>query len=93
MTPITTQQAPPIDRAGVKRLMAAVLNDALAVIEHRDGPQRRKLVRETEEWFASDDVTWPFSFRNVCAVLGVDPAGVRRVVERHPHGRAPALAA
>jgi hypothetical protein len=93
MTTSTTKQATPIDRAGTKRLMAAVLNDALAVIEQRGGRERRKVMRETEDWFASDDVTWPFSFRNVCAVLGVDPFAVRRVVRRHLDGRPHALAA
>jgi len=63
-----------------KRLMLAVLEDAvktfqdsLATVNHR----RPRLLREVEEWFASTDVTWPFSFENVCTVLGIDPDSLR----------------
>jgi hypothetical protein len=70
-----------------KRLMAAVLNDALDVVGAPGGRHRRKLVRATYAWFASDDTEWPFSFRNICAVLGIDPFALREVVGRHAHGR------
>jgi hypothetical protein len=33
--------------------------------------------REVDAWFASDDRQWPFSFRNVCRALGLDPDDVR----------------
>ena len=69
-----------------KRLMAAVLNDALDVVAHPE-PNRNGLVRQTYAWFASDDVDWPFSFRNICVVLGIDPLTVRAVVSRHHRPR------
>jgi hypothetical protein len=33
--------------------------------------------REVDEWFGSDDRTWPLSFLNVCKALGLDPAELR----------------
>lgn len=63
-----------------QRLMAAVLEDALAI--RRRGPRAtgrraRPLYAEVRRWFASDDVTWPFSFVNVCQGLGLEPTVVR----------------
>ncbi len=77
------------DHDGVKRLMAAVLDDALAVVK-RDGGRRdrRQLVRETREWFASDDIASPFTFLNVCAVLDVDADAMRETVRHYDHALA-----
>ncbi len=62
-----------------KRLMLAVLEDALDVyFRYRGHRRNRRLFRETEAWFFSDDTDWPFAYRNVCAVLGVDPVWLRR---------------
>jgi hypothetical protein len=69
-----------------KRLMAAVLNDALDVVAHPE-TNPKGLVRQTYAWFASDDGDFTFSFRNVCAVLGIDPLSVRAVVARHDRPR------
>ena len=30
--------------------------------------------RETEQWFFRDDYQWPFSFVNICSVLGLIPS-------------------
>ncbi len=62
------------------RLMLAVLEDALNIIREparhvRAG--RRRLVRETIDWVLSDDVAWPFSFRNVCEALNIDERRLR----------------
>lgn len=51
--------------------MVAVLEDAVATLarDMRD--------QQTWRWFDSDDVRWPFSFRNVCDVLALDAEAVR----------------
>jgi len=57
--------------------MLAVLEDAIERI-HRHGAGPR--VTAELDWVASDDVAWPFSFRNVCEALSLDAACVRRAV-------------
>jgi hypothetical protein len=62
------------------RLALAILEDALRIYGKRDCVLRRKqrrLLAETEAWLCSDDVSWPFSFVNVCHVLDIDPAWLR----------------
>lgn len=60
-------------------LLYAILEDALRCVQHAASPSRRaqRLAREAEEWFFSDDDHWPFSFVNICAVLGLDPEYIR----------------
>jgi hypothetical protein len=63
-----------------KRLMLAVLEDAVATVQRGTVSTARTAAREFTEvsdWFASDDVTWPYSFLNICAVLGFDAAYLR----------------
>jgi hypothetical protein len=66
-----------------KALLAALLQDAIdcfhkhASAQDREG---RELLREAEQWIMTDDDNWVFSFRNVCAVLGVDSEYIRRRV-------------
>jgi len=70
---------------GEKRLMLAVLRDAIDILSRGpgvNGPRRRHLFEETVGWFASDDVEWPFSFVNVCDGLGVDSRAIRGAVRR-----------
>ena len=58
-----------------KRLMLAVLDDALDIYRkhaHAPGRRWRRSVAETESWLFSDDTSWPFSFVNVCQMLGID---------------------
>ncbi len=65
---------------GELALMYAVLEDALRCFQVQflsSGPQARRLAREAEEWFFNDDPRWPFSFTNICAVLGLDPGYIR----------------
>jgi hypothetical protein len=65
-----------------RRLMSAVLEDALSILlaprplGRRDRAQRA----ETERWLLANDFTWPFSFVNVCRALDVDPASLRHDV-------------
>lgn len=66
-----------------RTLMVAVYCDAVALI--------RRQIRGTDAardaaraWVATDDWDWPFSFRNLCDILELDPAAVREAL-RVPH--------
>ena len=74
-----------------KRLMLAVVEDAFATFQEcLPGLtyRQRRLFKEVEEWFASTDETWPFSFQNICAALNLDAdylrLGLRRWKARQP---------
>jgi len=74
---------------GERRLMLAVLEDAIAIlVKHRDAsdPCARQLYHETAAWVRSDDTEWPFSFVNVCEAIGFSPSCVRRGLGRFLHG-------
>ena len=74
------------DGPGERRLMRAVLKDALAVLFKYDATQDRRgqrLLAEAQHWLESDDAYWPFSFVNVCDALGLDPSCVRERVARY----------
>lgn len=63
-----------------KRLMLAVLEDAVGTFQKHVAARDRRgeaLFTETEEWFASDEVEWPFSFVNVCHALGLEVSYMR----------------
>lgn len=71
---------PAADASPERRLMAAVLEDAIKVYLQYKGMNSRKaccLFREVEEWFLSTDMDWPYSFENISAVLGLDTQAVR----------------
>lgn len=66
-------------------LMRAVLEDAVGCFQKQSfasGRRAQRLAREAEEWFFSNDHHWPFSFVNICAVLGLDPEYVRLGLKR-----------
>src|SRR5215831_19805487 len=69
------------DTSGPRALMLAVLEDALQCIERgrrrRTFPARR-LAADAEAWVRSDRRDWPFSFVNICEVLGFEVDAVRR---------------
>jgi len=74
------------DGPGERRLMRAVLKDALAVLFKYDATQDRRgqrLLAEAQLWLESDDTDWPFSFVNVCDALGLEPSCVRERVARY----------
>jgi hypothetical protein len=74
---------------GEKRLMLALLTDAIEVLmkgRHANDPRRRLLFEETVEWFADDDPKWPCSFVNVCEALGLDAGAVRTTLARRTIG-------
>ena len=69
------------ETSGPRALMLAVLEDALRCIERgrrRRRFQARRRAAEAEAWVGSDRRDWPFSFLNVCDVLGFDADAVRR---------------
>jgi hypothetical protein len=66
--------------AALRRLMLAVLADAIACLQtHFSKPSRTNETRfhEAEEWIASDD-DGPFSFNTVCEGLGLDADSMRK---------------
>ena len=64
-----------------KRLMVAVLEEAIAlVVNGGGGEDRRTAVREAERWFASDDHSTTFTFAAICDVLGLDAGRVRQAL-------------
>src|SRR5262245_55142475 len=65
---------------GERRLMAAILTDALECFQKnlaRRVPKQRRLFRDAEQWIQSDERQWVFSFRNICDVLGIDAHALR----------------
>ncbi len=68
-----------------KRLMAAILEDAVQVYRDHMSPRTkgdRQLLREVEAWFASNDALYPFSFLRISHELGIDPRWFRQVLAR-----------
>ena len=72
--------------------MYAVLDDAVRCFQRQavtDGRRAQRLAREAEEWFFTDNYHWPFSFVNICAVLGLDAEYLRLGLKQwHLHHRA-----
>jgi len=65
---------------GEKRLMLAVLRDAVNCIEgYRTGcrTQSWPAYREALHWVLIQDHTWLFSFENICFALDLNPARLR----------------
>jgi len=74
---------------GEKRLMLAVLQDALECYQKyafaRDAHGRQLFV-EAEEWISCEDHNWYFSFENICETLEINPAYLRQGVQQwHKH--------
>jgi len=67
---------------GERRLMVAVLLDAVAVYtkcKARGVVNRR--FREVDRWFSSDDREWPFAFERICEVLSLNAALIRGAID------------
>jgi hypothetical protein len=74
----------PSDR-GEKRLMLAVLEEAVATFQRNVGAKTRhgqRIFHEAEEWIRSSDGSWPFAFENICHALEIEPEFLRRGLER-----------
>ena len=70
-----------VEHDGERRLMIAVLEDAVDVYRKQAAAQEargQQLFREAEEWIEDRDRTWLFSFENICDVLDIDSGYVRR---------------
>src|SRR5215468_3085415 len=69
------------DTWGPRALMLAVLEDAVQCIERgrrRRTFHARRLAAEAEAWVRSDRRDWPFSFVNICEVLGFEMDAFRK---------------
>ena len=66
---------------GEKRLMAAVLSDAVdsyMKLAFATEPRSRQVYLDSESWiFQNESGPWFFSFLNICDVLGLDPDYIR----------------
>jgi hypothetical protein len=70
---------------GEVELMRAVLFDAVECFRKYTGQPSntvRRRAYEAAQWLFADDDRWPFSFVNICAVLGLSPAYVRQGLRR-----------
>jgi hypothetical protein len=83
------------DRAinsGEKRLMLAVLEDAVATFQrhiHRESGRSARLFNDVVAWFnCTDGISWPFSFEEVCYALEIDPQYLRGGLEVWKRNRA-----
>ena len=66
---------------GERRLMVAILEDAVDVYRKQAGARdrkRRQLFEDAEGWIESHDNSWIFSYENICDVLGIDAAYLRK---------------
>ena len=63
------------------QLTLAVLEDAINCFQDNllaESGKGKKLFNEAEEWILEEGSDWIFSFRNVCELLGFDPAYTRQ---------------
>ncbi|MGH7905967.1 MAG: hypothetical protein ACREP6_05010 [Candidatus Binataceae bacterium] len=64
----------------VKRLMMAVLEDALRCFQNNAAAKtgaRARAFAEAEEWLCGESGEGPFSFDTVCETLGIEPQYLR----------------
>lgn len=65
---------------GEKRLMIAILKDAVECLEKYRGSRNssgRELYQNALEWIEDKSTGWLFSFNNICGLLGFDPDYMR----------------
>jgi hypothetical protein len=66
---------------GERRLMVAILEDAVDVYRKQAGARdrkRRQLFEDAEAWIESADKGWLYSYENICDVLGIDAGYLRK---------------
>ncbi|HXJ33033.1 MAG TPA: hypothetical protein VMS22_03265 [Candidatus Eisenbacteria bacterium] len=79
-----------------RRLMAAVLGDAIAVYMKYAGCRVGRnawLFAEANRWFQSRDREWPFSFERICEAFDFEPSVIRRVLFDHAAKAVPSVRA
>ncbi|HLK11160.1 MAG TPA: hypothetical protein VKW76_07260 [Candidatus Binatia bacterium] len=62
---------------GERRLMAAILEDAVHTLCDRGHRRAPRELRAARRWIESHDRQWVFSFERICEALDVDPEHVR----------------
>jgi hypothetical protein len=77
----------------IKRLMLAILEDALRCLHKHAGAKngaRRRIYREAEQWLCGQGGSAIFSFTVVCETLGIEPdylrSGLRQWRDTQLHG-------
>lgn len=66
-------------------LVVALLEDAIHCFKKyrfAKAASAREQYEEARDWFESTDRTWPFSYENVCMILGIDPEYLREGLRR-----------
>jgi hypothetical protein len=73
------------EQSGERRLLAAILELALADASGRHG---RRRLRDAAQWFRNEDRTWALSFLRICDELDLDPSAIRSGIATFRRGRA-----
>jgi hypothetical protein len=71
-----------------KILMLAVLQDAIICLQKyraSGSPGNKRLFDQAKAWIQSEDWDWPFSFKNVCEAVSLNPGYLRRGLIRMSH--------
>jgi hypothetical protein len=75
-----------------RRLMLAVLQDAVECYQKyalaRD-PRGVELFKDASTWIESGEREWPFSYENICEVLGLNPEYIRKGLSKWRQQRGP----
>jgi hypothetical protein len=67
-------------REGVEGLMMAVLQDGIDCFQKyfaARNPKGKRLFQEAEDWILDENTDSPFSFENICDVVGFNPQFLR----------------
>lgn len=78
--------AGPRKSEGEKGLLKAIMEQAKEEFQAspanpRPNEKKRELARQAREWLLDDEPTsWPFSFLNICAAMGLDPGKTRQEI-------------
>lgn len=69
--------------AGIRRLMVAILDDAICVYrkhQHAVTRDKQRLYHRTRRWFESNDSSFVFSYLRITEALGLEPDLIRRAL-------------
>jgi hypothetical protein len=67
-------------RCGEHRLLVAIMQDAVECFQkhiHARDSKRRQLYVDAEVWICAEEDEGPFSFNNICELLGMNPEYLR----------------